>query len=65
MRNVALLFKGRSELLVGFNKFLPDDLKIEVNASDLGTVSVTGPSGLLEHYQHPVRVNIILLYCVC
>lgn len=63
MRKVASLFEGHSELLVDFNKFLPDDFKIKVNAS--GTVSVTGPSGLLEHYQHPVRVNIILLNCVC
>lgn len=42
---VSSLFKGHPELIVGFNTFLPPGYKIEVHASDPGTVSVTAPNG--------------------
>ena len=59
---VSSLFKGHPELIVGFNTFLPPGYKIEVHASDPGTVSVTAPNGqsqittLIQTNQHPVRV---------
>lgn len=57
---VSSLFKGHPELIVGFNTFLPPGYKIEVHASDPGTVSVTAPNGqsqittLIQPAQQPV-----------
>lgn len=57
---VSSLFKGHPELIVGFNTFLPPGYKIEVHASDPGTVSVTAPNGqsqittILQPNQQPV-----------
>lgn len=58
---VSSLFKGHPELIVGFNTFLPPGYKIEVHASDPGTVSVTAPNGqsqittLIQPAQQPVH----------
>lgn len=57
---VSSLFKGHPELIVGFNTFLPPGYKIEVHASDPGTVSVTAPNGqsqittIIQPAQQPV-----------
>lgn len=61
---VSSLFKGHPELIVGFNTFLPPGYKIEVHASDPGTVSVTAPNGQSQittilqpnQNQHPVSI---------
>ena len=59
---VSSLFKGHPELIAGFNRFVPSGYKIEVHASDPGTVSVAAPNGqsqittLIQTNQHPVRV---------
>ena len=61
---VSSLFKEHPELIVGFNTFLPPGHKIEVHASDPGTVSITAPNGqsqittLIQTNQHPVRVYL-------
>lgn len=64
---VSSLFKGHPELIVGFNTFLPPGYKIEVHASDPGTVSVTAPNGqssqitttIIQPAPHPVSKD----YC--
>lgn len=65
---VSSLFKGHPELIVGFNTFLPPGYKIEVHASDPGTVSVTAPNGqsqittIIQPAQQPVREHYDLHY---
>ena len=60
---VSSLFKGHPELIVGFNTFLPPGYKIEVHASNPGTVSVTAPTGqsqittIIQPDQLPVSKN--------
>ena len=61
---VSSLFKGHPELIVGFNTFLPPGYKIEVHASDPGTVSVTAPNGqsqittIIQPAQQPVSEHM-------
>lgn len=65
---VSSLFKGHPELIVGFNTFLPPGYKIEVHASDPGTVSVTAPNGqsqittLIQPAQQPVSGTTWFLF---
>lgn len=65
---VSSLFKGHPELIVGFNTFLPPGYKIEVHASDPGTVSVTAPNGqsqittIIQPAQQPVSEHYDLHY---